>query len=275
MHVIIITLLAAFFTQLGFFLWKVAADSLPDIGKTKPLKLAAALLTNIKWLCGFASTIVGWVLFITATNIGAISLVQPLMSTGDLFLVLMAVVFLGERLNRNEIIGLVITVAGATLLSFEVRPIMPITLDWPKLGIFLAVMMVAVVAFYLWLRKSKNYEITLGIIVGIAFGLGAVFTKLMTAYIAQDGAEPTLLDFVFNPILPLLLVANVVGLVLLQAAFQKGRASVIVPLELAMMNAVAVIAGAVLFFEEISVFHGMCIVLIALGALFMKRSAKH
>jgi uncharacterized membrane protein len=272
-QVAIITLLATFFTQLGFLLWKVAASGIPPIGKTKTIPLIKALLTNKKWVSGLLSLTVGWALFIYATNIGAISIVQPLMSTGDLFLVLMAIVFLGERLSKKECQGLALTVIGAALLVIEVRPIQPIVIDWVLMGgFFLATALCGLIGV-IGLKRTQNQEVMFAIIIGISFGMGAVFTKLMTAFIAQNGAVPATIDFVLNPIFPLVIAANFLGMATLQAAFQKGRASVIVPIQLSVMNCLVVIAGAVLFSEVISVFHFGCIALIAAGTFFMQRAS--
>ena len=64
-------------------------------------------------------------------------------------------------------------------------------------------------------------------------------------------------------------LANVIGLVLLQAAFQRGRASVIVPLQLAMANALTVLAGIVIFAEHITSLRAAGIVLIVLGTAML------
>ena len=63
--------------------------------------------------------------------------------------------------------------------------------------------------------------------------------------------------------------ANVAGLILLQAAFQRGRAAVIVPLQLAVANAVTVLAGILIFAENISSIRAAGIGLIVLGTVML------
>ncbi len=272
MKVVLITLAATFFIQAGYFLWKLVADSLPRIGTAKVSEVFRALLSSWRWLSGLIATIVGWLLFIKATDLGDVSIVQPLMSIGDLFLILLAVVFLHERLNRREWFGLALTVVGAISLSFEAEVVKPSAIDWFSLVVFLTLAAVFLGGFLILSRYTKSPEIALALAVGVAFGVGAVLTKLMTAYISLGGQQLESDAFLFNPILPFMIAANVGGLVLLQAAFQRGRAAVIIPLQLSVVNCLAVVAGAVVFFEAISVLRLTGIALIVIGAVFLHRS---
>ncbi len=53
-------------------------------------------------MLGFFLTVVGWLFFVKATDLGEVSIVQPLMSVGDIFVVLLAITFLHERLGRVD-----------------------------------------------------------------------------------------------------------------------------------------------------------------------------
>ena len=75
--------------QLGFFFWKLAADKLPKFNEVSVKTSIGSLLTNSKWLIGTAATTVGWVLFVKAMDLGDISVVQPIMSTGAVIIVLL------------------------------------------------------------------------------------------------------------------------------------------------------------------------------------------
>ena len=119
MTVVLITLAATLLIQLGYFLWKLSADGQPKIGGAPAWQVMHALVTDWRWMLGFAATSIGWVLFVQATALGDISLVQPLMSAGDLLLVVLAVVILKERLVRIEWVGVLLTVLGAVALALE------------------------------------------------------------------------------------------------------------------------------------------------------------
>ncbi len=266
MKVVVFALLATLAIQVGYFLWKIAADELPIIGKAKPLVVIIGFLTSVKWMSGFILTVVGWVLFIKAADIGDISIVQPLMSIGDLFLVLLALVFLKERLRLMEGFGLGITVIGAMMLSVEAKVVLPIGLDWPRLFVFLTFAVLAWFVFKLLASRTQRQEVPLAIIVGIGFGVGAVLTKAMTSYIYMQGQHLASSAMIINPILPFMIAANAAGIVILQVAFQRGRASVIIPVQLAVVNGMTVVAGAFIFAEQISIWRLCSIGLIIFGA---------
>lgn len=269
MKLILVTLMATFAIQLGYFLWKVAADSLPRIGHVRTSAVIRSFLTSWKWVLGLFATIVGWVLFIKATDLGEVSIVQPLMSIGDVFLVLLAVVFLHERLCRTEWFGLALTVTGAVALSFEAQVIEPVAIDWLRLALFLVLAAAACAVLLFAGRLSRRPEVPLAVAVGIGFGTGAVLTELMTAYLTLRGQPLESAAFLLNPIFPFMVAANVAGLGLLQIAFQRGRAAVIVPVQLSVVNGIVVLAGALVFLEAISIFRLFSIALIVIGTAFL------
>lgn len=271
MSVIFITLAATLTIQAGYFLWKVSVDTLPPPGTTSTTGTIRALLTHPKWLLGLFCTTLGWLLFIKASDVGEISVIQPLMSVGDLFLVLMAVLFLHERLSRDEWIGLALTVVGAVTLSFDAHAVAPVAIDWPRLALLIAIVVPAGMALYWYGLRGKHPEVPLAIAVGFGFGLGAVLTELMTAYLTLGGQSLESSAFVLNPILPFMVAANVVGLVLLQVAFRHGRAAVIVPVQLSVVNGVVVVAGIVVFAESITLFRVVAISIIVLGTAWLHR----
>jgi len=275
MIVVLVTLAATLGIQLGYFLWKIAADELPRIGTAPAGTVALAFVTNWKWLLGFVLTVVGWLFFVKATDLGEVSIVQPLMSVGDIFLVLLAITFLHERLGRVEWVGLALTVVGAVLLAVEAAVIKQVAVAWPRLAAVLPLCAAGWLALFLAGRRSAGSEVPLAIAVGIGFGMGAVLTKLMTAYLTLGGQQLESSAFLLNPILPFVVAANVAGLALLQIAFQRGRASVIIPVQLAVANGLVVIAGFLVFAEAIGPMRlfGICVIVAGTTALEFGRRA--
>lgn len=64
-----------------------------------------------------ANDVVGWLFRFTALKHGLVVVVEPLASTGPLFVALLATIFLGERLGRRGWLGVACTVLGAVLLA--------------------------------------------------------------------------------------------------------------------------------------------------------------
>ncbi|MBY0414069.1 MAG: EamA family transporter [Bdellovibrionales bacterium] len=266
MIVIITTLLATFFIQLGYFSWKITADSLP---KFELKNFISHYVINWKWLLGFFATFIGWLLFIHATSIGAISIVQPLMSVGDVFLIFLAFVFLKEKVSKIEAQGLLLIILGAASLSLEARVESVKYLHWNYTN-FLCVLFVLVwvVLFKLRERYEKK-EIIYAFLIGISFGLGAALSKLMTTHLTLSGLGLGPMSVIINPIFPFMVLTNIVGIILLQLAFQVGRASIIVPIQLSVVNIVAVIFGVIVFDEKLLVSQILGIALISIGTLLL------
>jgi len=270
MLVVLTTLAATLLIQLGYFMWKISAEGQPQIGSAPARVVAKALVTDWRWMLGFASTSVGWVLFVQATALGDISLVQPLMSAGDLLLVVLAVVFLKERMARVEWAGVLLTVLGAVALAMEAEGSQVVAFDGMRLAVLLGVTLLLGAALLLANRRSRQPEVLLALVVGLCFGAGSILTKALTVASAGPGQSVMTWAVLLNPLLLAVVLANVAGLVLLQAAFQRGRAAVVVPLQLAMANAVTVLAGVVVFAEHITLLRGAGIVLIVVGTTLLQ-----
>jgi len=277
MKVVIVTLIATLLIQLGYFLWKLSAEGQPKIGGAPVWQVARALLTDWRWMLGFAATSLGWVLFVQATALGDISLVQPLMSAGDLLLVILAVIFLKERLQGIEWAGVLLTVLGAIALAWNAEDSHVAAFDGLRLLVLLGVGVLAGLVLLLGTRGSRRPEVMLALVVGLCFGAGSVLTKAMTVAYSGPGQTVMTWAILIDPLLLAVVAANVLGLVLLQAAFQRGRAAVIVPLQLAMANAMTVLAGIVIFAEHVTALRALGIALIVGGTvlLHLKPSSDH
>ena len=68
-------------------------------------------------LASLANDVVGWLLRFAALKQGLVVVVEPLASTGPLFVALLATTLLGERLGRRGWLGVGSTVLGAVLLA--------------------------------------------------------------------------------------------------------------------------------------------------------------
>jgi uncharacterized membrane protein len=270
MLVVLVTLAATLLIQLGYFLWRLSAEGQPKIGGEPALVVMRALLTDWRWVLGFVATSVGWVLFVQATALGDISLVQPLMSAGDLLLVILAVVFLKERMVRMEWAGVMLTVFGAVALALEAEAIHVASFNGTRLAVLLGATVLAAGVLLLANRRVPRAEVLLALVVGLCFGAGSILTKALTAESAGPGQSVMSWAILLNPLLLAVVLANVAGLVLLQAAFQRGRASVIVPLQLAMANAITVLAGVLVFAEHITPLRAAGIVLIVVGTTLLQ-----
>ena len=86
---------------------------------------------------------------------------------------------------------------------------------------------------------------------GVAFGLGALFTKAMTLEFTGDTAASLALRIVSNPYVYGVLAANIVGIVMLQNSFHSARAIIAMPLSGALSNIVPIVGGMIVFGERL------------------------
>ena len=270
MNVVLTTLAATLFIQLGYFMWKLSAEGQPKIGGAPASQVVRALLGDWRWVSGFVFTSLGWVLFVQATALGDISLVQPLMSAGDLLLVVLAVVFLKERMVAVEWVGVLLTVLGAAALAWEADQAAQAGFSGMRLALLMGGTLVLGVLVLLASRTLGKTEVMLALVVGLCFGAGSVLTKALTVQSAGPDQSVLTWAVALNPMLLAVVAANVAGLVLLQAAFQRGRAAVIVPLQLALANALTVAAGVLVFAEHITALRGTGIALIVVGTALLQ-----
>ena len=159
MNVIFVTLLATSLMQIGYFLWKVSADNQPIIGEVSLKTTIMAQLSDWRWVGGFVALVAGWTFFIQATSLGEISLIQPLMSSGDVLLILMAVVFLKERLKKVEGFGVGAIILGAFGLALQGTDRRIVFFNTNYLFILIVVVVLLGIFFYWLSRKSQKTKV--------------------------------------------------------------------------------------------------------------------
>jgi uncharacterized membrane protein len=274
MSVLHATVLATLLIQFGLFFWKLAADTQSKKGAVSTRVAVISLLIDWRWLLGTAATVSGWIFFVYATSLGDISLIQPLMSSGDFILVVLVVVFLGERLSKLEWIGVLITIVGAVFLAWGAKSTELTSYDRSAFWLLLFVSVASGIILYVANRRSPKPEVLLAPIVGVGFGMGAVLTKAMTSNRVQSGESIIGFSLLVDPYLIGAIAVNVIGLVLLQVAFRLGRASVVVPVQLAMANLITIAAGVFVFGESVTYSRWCGIVLIVVGTALLHVKGK-
>lgn len=265
----LIALLATLLLQMGYFMWKLAVDRQPthQVGGRWPA--AFALVLGWRWLLGLAMVVAGWLLFVQATSAGELSLIQPLMSAGDVVLVVMSVVLLRERLSRLEGLGIATTIGGAMLLASDASKVQATSYELGALLLLFGLAAAAVFASLWWSHRHARAEVGMALAVGLLFGAGATLTKVLAAQQAAIGVDVLSLQTLVNPTVAAVVAANVAGLVLLHVAFKIGRAAVVVPVQLAAASAFAVLAGGLAFNESITLWRASGVVVILVGTALL------
>ena len=239
-------------------------------------RLLVDLAHRRRWLLGIASDVGSFSLQALALAFGPLALVQPLLVTGILFAIPLAVHWRGRRLGLREWAGTIAVGAGLAAFLAAASPTdgVPQT-SWDKwLLILIAVgglMSVGIViggALSGALRASAY-----GLSAGAAFGLLAALTKASTHLLSQGAGV------FFTSWQPYGMAGvAVAGAIVQQSAFQAGPLPASVPMMDAIEPTVAVLIGVFAFSEHVAtstgalVFEALGILLVLAGIISLDRS---
>jgi drug/metabolite transporter (DMT)-like permease len=236
--------------QVGMVMQKIGADRMPRLRlRLRQADVYRAFLRSPIWLGGMAITTAGWAFFLKAVANAPVSIVQPVLGFGLALLALFSVVFLHERLRTIEWGGVALMVAGIVLLgisgSGEPHQGTAVSL-WVLFVVSLALVLALVGAVPL-ARSARGVSlpVVLGFGAGVLIGLAALYTKGL--FLSLQGGLPWLAWLVF---LPMMMIANITGLWVQQAGFQRGRALIVVAMN-AVTNKVVTILGAMAILGEL------------------------
>jgi uncharacterized membrane protein len=84
----------------------------------KKLSKIKSLLTNYHLMGGVALYGVGTVLFIPALKGGELSVLYPFVALAYVWVSLLSVKFLGEKMNKSKWMGIVLILLGVSLIGF-------------------------------------------------------------------------------------------------------------------------------------------------------------
>ena len=172
------------------------------------------------WLLGIVAEVAGVTLHMVAVNLGALSVVAPLLTVGLVVALPLQVVF-GRRVSRRALLAAVLTISGLAVFlaiqpTVESRDPQSIR-DW--LPGLLLVAVVAVVALSVaFTRRGRGRALGLGATAGTVFALSAALVKTWGAILGDGG----LLALATSWELWTALACGGLGALLSQAAFQSG-----------------------------------------------------
>jgi uncharacterized membrane protein len=243
-----LAIIASALMALGLLMMKTRSAHLPMAAGAKTIGAIVAWLRDPMWIGGLGVQTAGWACYVIAVARAPVSMVAVMGQGGIALFVVASVVILGERATPREWVGIAAIVFGMLMLTLSLRgdeaegAFAPATLL-----IFTALLTAAGLAPMAVARMNANGTAA-AIFSGVAFGLGALFTKAMTLEFAGDAAS-LVLRLASNPYVYGMIVANIVGIVLLQNSFHSARAIIAMPLSGALSNIVPIIGGMIVFGE--------------------------
>jgi drug/metabolite transporter (DMT)-like permease len=239
------------FMALGLLMMKSCAAALPAARGARIPSAVLAWIREPMWIGGLGVETAGYALYVIALSGAPVSMAAVMMQGGIALFVLLSVLFMGERAHAKEWAGIAAIVFGTILLAMSLSAGAPQSATQLRtlvgLSAALAVMAAAAFAFG---RLSQNGAAQ-AIGSGVAFGMGALYTKAMTVSFLKAAGAALLTRIAENPWVYAVVVVNVAGIVMLQNSFKQSRGITAMPLSSALSNVVPIVGGMVAFGERL------------------------
>ncbi|MFD0687571.1 DMT family transporter [Actinomadura fibrosa] len=217
---------------LGFAVFKLAADRMAPLRGNRIPHMVWTIVSNWIFLLALALVLGGLTLQIIALGDLPLSTAVPIFMSGVVPLLLIAMVFFGERLTAREWLSLVLIGAAILLLTASIRGNQPISsADVPLWKIAIVVgPAVLVPVLILLLGDYRPDGRHARPVTGIAYGLSSGF-PVGTAELAikgwSDDRHATDLRILTTPYPYLTVLAAAVGFGIMVMAFQRCRVSIV------------------------------------------------
>jgi drug/metabolite transporter (DMT)-like permease len=199
---ILLALLCAFASNLGFFFKHRGACEAPCVEVRHPLRTARGLWSSKWFAIGMGVGCAGWVLHVAAIALVPLSVVQVVLSGGVVLIAVMADRIFGFEVGKRQWVGLGCTAVGLVLLG--------VTMPQPD-GSHATFSLAAMIAFEGGLfgvggllilgpragAPAEHHGVMLAAAAGILFGVCNVAVKALTGLVGHEGivglASPWLL----------------------------------------------------------------------------------
>jgi drug/metabolite transporter (DMT)-like permease len=249
---IALALVCAFATNLGF-LWKHrGACAAPTVDIRHPLRSAKGLFASKWFAIGWGVAVVAWVFHVAAMAMAPLSVVQPVIAGGLVFLAVIAERWFGLELGRRQWIGVGCTAVGLALLALT----LPLG-SGAHSGYSVAAMIafessLLVVGTLLVMSHklgvpSEHHGVALGVAAGILFGVSDVAIKALTHGVGTDG-----LMGLVSPWMVACLLASILAFYASAGGLQKGEAVPVITLTSAAANVTAISGGILVFGDPLA-----------------------
>lgn len=247
--VFVFSIAAAFFYGLAAVMQHRAAAAAPD-RESMRLGLLVRLVRKPLWTAGIASDTVAFVLQAAALGRGPLTLVQPLLTVGLLFALVLAALWDRRRPSGREVLAALALIGGLGLLVVFGSP----SLGHPS------------VSFHRWILAGSLLGAGVLVLVSLARGAGSRAKPALLAvagaltFAASDALIKStvfvlgtggVLEVLDGWYLYALIGVALLGMLLVQSAFQAGRLEFSLPALTAVEPIASSSVGVVLFAEHI------------------------
>jgi uncharacterized membrane protein len=235
---------------------KMAVAELPRVGVRSLEKGVFKAFVSNRLMHRFAVFgIIGAVLYVIAISLAPVSIVQPIVSSGVVLLAYLAIKKLGERPRRIDYFAIGLNVTGVILLGASLAEGLPKDIEHDPAALWISVAVVVglalLVPFATRGRTGNRQAAALGVSIGLLYGIGSVFARLMVVDWGNRWSQSGPLVIFMSVYLLGWLCTFVPAIVTLQAAFQRGMAVVVAPIFAGLAQLVPIVVGMVALNEPL------------------------
>ncbi|MDO0915217.1 hypothetical protein QQM39_31680 [Streptomyces sp. DT2A-34] len=225
--------------SLGFVLEKRALTALPQVSIRQPARLLRLVLGSPLWIGGSLALAAGFGAQLVVYRTLPIAAAQGIFVSGLVLLVLLSARLLGEETSGRERYAIGAILAALLMVVLSLREGSETVSQEAPYPLILLVCVPSLAAG-VWLYNSAERRarhrhrlpttgVEYGVAVGLLYGVSSLAIKGVSSYLTATGIGGALLDLLRSPYPYLLLFTGTFGLVMSQAALQRCRASLIVP----------------------------------------------
>jgi drug/metabolite transporter (DMT)-like permease len=258
-----LTLVATSAYNSGLILEKRALEQMPSIDIRRIFDVARSLFTTPEWLGGFVLILVGLGCQFIVLSIEPLTIAQPLLAGGVAIVLLLSRVVLRERLGGGELWCLAALAVSVVLLAMSAGGG-----GSGGAGHYASIVSVAAVAAPSVLLALAIYKtaaraagrrhrapvtgVAFGLGTGLMYGVAALGIKgLSGVFVQHQPLARLVVGAAESPYLYMLGCCALAGFALFQAALQRCRASIVVPVNNIAGSVYFVVVGSWLFHEHL------------------------
>jgi drug/metabolite transporter (DMT)-like permease len=245
---ILLSLLCALATNVGFLLKHRGACAAPDVSLRHPIASAVGLFRSKWFTIGMLVALVAWTFHVAALALAPLSVVQAIIAGGLVFLTVLAERWFGFTVGTRQWAGVGLTALGLVLLAVTLPHNGGAHASYSMAGMIVFESALLVIGTFLVLSKKlgshEHHGVMLGTAAGILFGVSDVAIKALTGSVGSSG--------LFGLVSPWLLTAIIASIIAFYASargLQKGEAVPVITLTSAAAN-VSAISGGILVFGD-------------------------
>ena len=242
---IVLALLCAFATNVGFLLKHRGACAAPDVSLRYPVASAVGLFRSKWFAVGMLVALGAWVFHVAALAMAPLSIVQAVIAGGLVFLTVLAERFFGYTVGTRQWAGVGLTALGLVLLAITL-PHHGGQSSYSTFGMIAFESALLALGTFLVLSKKldshEHHGVMLGTAAGMLFGVSDVAIKAITTSIGTGGTIGMLAPWVVTAI-----AASVIDFYASARGLQKGEAVPVITLTSAAANVTAISGGILVF----------------------------